>query len=359
MTPRMLDLLGVKYVLIPQVLPVDEAREFYDLENRFALNPVGRSVDIPATQVASIEVESYLSHSVDLMDGQPVAEIRLRGAQGEKETITLCAGWHTSEWAYDRSDVGRSVRHSQAAVVRAWPARSGFPPEDHRGFTYGAKFQLSEPMNVVMIEVRPFIPFAYLRIDRMTLVDAQGNRQTLAHLVNQGDQTLAYRSEDVAVYDNHDALPKAFVVHAARAVPDDDEASRLLHDPDFDPQTEVLLAAESVPNNPPPPQVADEVEVLTYDSRKVQVRARMAADGFLLLTDTWYPGWKASVDGKSVPVWRADLIFRAVQLSAGEHSIEFNYDPESFRLGLRISAAALVALLAWGAVSQLSRRRSV
>jgi len=140
-------------------------------------------------------------------------------------------------------------------------------------------------------------------------------------------------------------------------VSDDDQTLQLLRDPTFDPRAEVLLSVESVPDNPVTPQVADQVDVVAYDSRKVVIRTRTAANGYLLLTDAWYPGWMASVDGKSVPIWRADLIFRAVQLSAGEHSVEFTYDPISFRIGLWISGAALLALLGWGMLVQLGKRR--
>lgn len=358
MTPRMLDLLGVKYFLIPQVLPVDEASEFYDLENPFALNPVGRIVSIPPTAVATIEVESFISHSVDWPDGQALAEIGLRGTEGEPETITLRAGWHTAEWAYNRSDVSPTVRHRQAAVARSWPARSGFPPETHAGYTYRARFRLPTPLTVQAVEVRPLVPYAFVRIERLILVDEAGGRQLLSHLVNTGDHTLSYRSEDVAVYYNHDALPRVFLVHSARAVPDDEESIRILREPDFDPHSEVLLSSEQVVAGQPSTTGVDRAELLTYDTRKVVVEVEAAADGYLVLADAWYPGWRVRVDGQESHLLRADLIFRAVHLSAGEHVVEFIYDPQSFRLGLWITAAALLLLSGLWVVGWLISRRA-
>lgn len=351
MTPRMLDLLGIKYYLIPQVLPVNEASEFYDVEDRFTLNPVGRSVSIAPTQVVKMEVESYLSHSVQLPDGEPVAEIHLRGAGGEEEVIVLRAGWHTAEWAYDRSDVSLAIRHPQPQVARSWSARSGFPPENHRGFTYKAEFRLERPITVTEVEVRPTIPKAYLRIERLNLVDGTGQAQLLAHLANAGDHTLAYRNEDVAVYLNHDALPRAFIVHQARAVPDDAEALNLLRQPSFDPATEVLLATEQTATVQAAPAGQDTVEMVSYTSRKVTLRVHAAADGYLLLADAWYPGWRASVDGREAPILRADLVFRAVFLAAGDHVVQFNYAPQSFQMGLWVSVTAILVLVAvwtWG-----------
>lgn len=344
MTPRMLDLLGVKYFLIPQILPVDEASESYDVENPFALNPVGRSVAIPPMQIAMVEVESYTSHSVDWLEGQPVAEIRLYGVGEESETILLRAGWHTAEWAYQRSDVREAVRHSQAPIARSWPARSGFPPENHPGYVYLAQFRLQAPLSIRTVEVEPLVPAAYLRIQRLTLIDAQGKRYLLTHLAHKGDHTLAYRSEDVAIYVNHDVLPRAFMVHKARAVLDDIETLHILREPDFDPSTEVLLAAEHVVATQPLAEGSDKVEMLDYDSCKVVIRVQAEADGYLVLTDAWYPGWHVRVDGQESPLLRANLLFRAVYLPAGVHLVEFSYAPRPFQIGLWISAASLLII---------------
>jgi len=302
-------------------------------------------------------VESYLSHSVDWVDGQKVAEIVLHGTGGERETITLHAGWHTSEWAYDRSDVNAAVRHAQAPVARIWPARSGFPPENHRGYTYRATFRLSRPLTVEEVQVQALVPSAYLRIERLALTDPTGNTQLLSHLANQGDHTLAYRSEDVAVYENHDVLPRAFLVHEARAVPKDEDALLNLQDPAFDPAAQVLLAAESVVNGLSPSRGTDQVQWLVYDSRRVVLQARGAGDGYLVLTDSWYPGWRATVDGRETPVVRADLVFRAVFLPAGDHQVEFTYEPRSFQIGLLISLAALGVLLGLGALGHWAAGR--
>ncbi len=358
MTPRMLDLLGAKFFIIPQILPVDEASEFYDLEDPFTLNPVGRSVPISPIQVAAVQVESYVSHSVDWPDGEAVAEIQLQGANGEQETIVLCAGWQTAEWAYNRSDVQVAVRHHQAPVSRSWPARSGFPPEDHTGYTYGTTFRLRVPFTVQAVEVRPLVPPAYVRIERLILIDQAGTAHLLSHLANMGDHTLVYRSEDAAVYLNHDALPRVFVVHQAEAVPDDTEALRILRQPDFDPQAKVVLAAEQVRAGQPATTGMDKAELLIYDARRVVAKVQTATDGYLVLTDTWYPGWRARVDGLEAPLLRANLIFRAVYLPAGEHLVEFLYVTELFQVGLVISAAALLllgGLWVWGEATR-SRR---
>ena len=67
--------------------------------------------------------------------------------------------------------------------------------------------------------------------------------------------------------------------------------------------------------------------------------------GYLVLTDTFYPGWKATVDGESVPILQANYLFRAVPISPGRHTVMFEYAPQSFALGLSITAATLVGIV--------------
>jgi len=80
----------------------------------------------------------------------------------------------------------------------------------------------------------------------------------------------------------------------------------------------------------------------------------LASEGYLILTDTYYPGWRACVDGEELSIIRANLLFRAISLSAGQHRVEFSYEPASLRIGVAVSSATLLAIVVglW-----LARRR--
>jgi hypothetical protein len=348
----MLNLLGVKYYLIPQVLPVDEGSESYDVEDPFSYNPVDKTATIPIFMMTAFEVDSYLSHSVEWENGKVVARITAVPAElGEAMDFNLVAGSHTAEWAYDRSDVSQAVEHSKPAIAWSFPARSGFPPEDHPGYVYHARFTLPYPLVTQGLQVVPLVPSAYLHIERITLIDEQGNRYLLSHLQGKGDHTLVYRTEDVAVFQNNDVLPRVFMSYAARAVQDDAQTLSILRSPEFDPRHEVLLAAEQAAVTQAPTEGTERVELTTYDSQQVVVSVQAPAAGYLVLTDAWYPGWRVRVDGQEAPLLRADLIFRAVYLQPGEHTVEFVYAPASFRTGVRLSGAALIVVLGlwlWG-----------
>jgi hypothetical protein len=145
---------------------------------------------------------------------------------------------------------------------------------------------------------------------------------------------------------------RAWTVPAARHVAEGD-ALTALSEPGFDPQAEVLLEIPNLPSSPRQPRESDEngrgwfSELVLQDGmNRVTIRATLQAPGYLVLADTWYPGWQAWVDGDAVPVLRANHTFRAVRLEAGDHVVEMVYAPASVRWGGAISLVALLGLIA-------------
>jgi len=79
---------------------------------------------------------------------------------------------------------------------------------------------------------------------------------------------------------------------------------------------------------------------------RVRVEADLNEPGYLVLVDAWDPGWRVSVDGREAALLRANIAFRAVALPAGAHVVDFVYRPRSLLIGLAVSGAALLAVLA-------------
>jgi hypothetical protein len=161
------------------------------------------------------------------------------------------------------------------------------------------------------------------------------------------------------IYDNDGALPTAYVVPRARVVEDAGARLDQLLDPGFDPRAEVLLSAP--PESPPP---VDEgavagnavAYVLRQEAGRIWVDVRTPYAGYLVLSDTDYPGWRASVDGEPVEILQANHAFRAVIVNGGEHLVLFEYAPRSFQMGAGITLAAGLLWLAT-AVAAWRRRR--
>jgi len=153
---------------------------------------------------------------------------------------------------------------------------------------------------------------------------------------------LVYDGE-VKIYENRDVLPRAFFVSEYRVVQGSVEGLDLLSSDDFDPTAYVILEKEPDPlSTSIDAELAQpRVEILDYTPNKVIVSAASATGGFVVLGDLYYPGWKAFIDGVPQEVYKADYVFRAVQLEAGGHRIEFVFDPLSFKIGATVSLGTL------------------
>lgn len=98
--------------------------------------------------------------------------------------------------------------------------------------------------------------------------------------------------------------------------------------------------------------------IMDHGPNKVIVEVHAPSDGFLFLSDLYYNGWKAFVDGENEKVYKADYVFRAVRLTEGQHTVEFVFDPPSFKLGLCTSAVALMTLFASLGALRLVRKHA-
>ena len=150
-----------------------------------------------------------------------------------------------------------------------------------------------------------------------------------------GDLVFLGRTSEAYLYENPRALPRAMVLGDWRRA-DFEELMRTGW-PDVDPGRTVLLesppqmpAAPAAPASQPRPGSA---RLVRYENTEVLVDAEAPAGGFLLLTDVWHPWWRAEVDGKDTAILKADVLFRAVQLTPGRHEIRFTFHPLSGALG--------------------------
>ncbi len=145
------------------------------------------------------------------------------------------------------------------------------------------------------------------------------------------------------IYRNRRMLPRAFIVPTTQVLAQEALMHATLQSPRFDPRTTVLLQED--PTGAPIGGGSGEARVLAYQAEEVSIHASVSdGGGWLVLSDAFYPGWKATVDGHDVTIYQADLAFRAIPLTPGNHLIHFLYRPLSFRLGAWISLVTLLAI---------------
>ena len=80
-----------------------------------------------------------------------------------------------------------------------------------------------------------------------------------------------------------------------------------------------------------------------YSPHKITVSLNSDTPGFLILSETWYPGWRAYDNGREIKIYKADYILRAVYLVKGEHKVDFVFDPKSLKIGVLITMMSLLA----------------
>jgi hypothetical protein len=150
----------------------------------------------------------------------------------------------------------------------------------------------------------------------------------------------------VVVLANDNCLPRAFLVERGRFFSTQAEALAYMKGGDFDPRTEVLLQGSSGAG-PPAEGEPGVAEIVKYDATGVTVRVDARTGCYLVLSDVYYPGWRAFIDERQVEILRADYAFRAVKVPSGVHNVRMVYRPPLFTIGLLFSAAgvALVALM--------------
>lgn len=160
----------------------------------------------------------------------------------------------------------------------------------------------------------------------------------------------------LAVFENTQVMPRAFVAYEARLAASQDEEARLVAKPDFDPHREIIVGPSSA--NPSLTQRVPLVEnqgrphstaqIVSHQRHKVVIQATALAAGMLVLADTYHPDWLVTVDGKPATLWPVNLALRGIELSPGEHTIELRYRDRGLRIGFVLSLCGLVgALLLW------------
>ena len=164
--------------------------------------------------------------------------------------------------------------------------------------------------------------------------------------------------ERAVLYRNDRALPRAFLVDRYR-VESGSTARRLLRDGGIDYIREILL--ETAPDAASRPEAAASAiavgaaVIRRYEAEAVEIHTDAPGRRLLTLTDTWFPGWVAHVDGHEVPILRANVAFRAVAVPAGRHVVTFHYRPRSVRAGAWVSGASLAVIALFGALGIVRR----
>jgi len=164
-----------------------------------------------------------------------------------------------------------------------------------------------------------------------------------------GGKEYVTQTTDVFVYENLARLPRAFIVRNAIAA-DGDSALLAISDPAFDPREYVVLDTKQVSdvsatNTTLNPGEFETADITYYSPNEIVAEADMETPGYLVMSEIYYPAWKAYDNGKKTEILKADYALRAVYLTEGAHKIDYRYEPESYKMGRIISISSLILIV--------------
>ena len=168
-------------------------------------------------------------------------------------------------------------------------------------------------------------------------------------------------ANNVRIYENLGALPRVYIVPSVIDASGESDALAAISNPDFDYHNFVVLEGRApfAANASKPSSAASALSrskesssgsaqshskesspgagitalKTTHGALEVSTSYSRDRPGYLVLTDSFYPGWNAYLDGKPVPIYRANYMFRGIDAPAGNHAVVFKYEPASFMIG--------------------------
>lgn len=229
------------------------------------------------------------------------------------------------------SDAWRIGRLWQLTNVRYVVGASGILPE------------LNSALDPVARSFRPVLSFD---------LALRGNPAASGGL-SPDDLTVVEQSHGaLSVFEYGNSLPRVRLYSDWEAIPETPAILGKLRDPGFDPLQRVLLdrdpvpGADGAPIKDVPVSPGETAHLVEWAPKRIQIHTASSVPGILLLNERWDPDWRAWVDGRTTPVLRANLLMRAVSVPAGEHRVEFRYQPSQGTLWVTLACLAVVAMAA-------------
>jgi len=255
-----------------------------------------------------------------------------------------------------------AARQSQALLAMSWGMVYGV--EDVNGFN---SLQTRRYTDYVFGTEEGDVSYGLLRDDRLLrpenpVLSSLNVRYLLVPAGTSPRIGDAYRlvwdGPEVDVYENTLAYPRAFFAHAVRGMTDASAVLKAVTADGFDGRRLAIVETETPPALPVPAG-EDDVTLTTWSPNRLALACTTATPRLLVLSEMFYPGWRAAVDGTPTEIYRTNYLFRGVVVPAGRHAVTFEYRPRSVPLGAAVSGAAVLAALAVLAAGRRRRQKIV
>ncbi len=162
-------------------------------------------------------------------------------------------------------------------------------------------------------------------------------RERLFQLLSVRYLLLHAKENNFTIQENSQALPRAYIVKNYENISNTNQLLNRLFDPLFDPTNSVIVEKDIPFAKTINTQRNDSSKIISYQSNHVEIQVSASTPAILVLTDTYYRGWKAYVDNVETPIYRANYSLRAIIIPQGNHVVQFIYRPLSVTIGLYIT----------------------
>src|SRR3989344_98004 len=152
--------------------------------------------------------------------------------------------------------------------------------------------------------------------------------------------------------ENKNVFPRTYLVSRYKVVKEKQKIIDTMFSKDLDLAKEIILEEDP---NIRLKEGKKTARIINFTPNEVLIKTNSESDSILLLTDSFYPGWKAFMDNVETKIFRADYTFRAINVPKGEHNIIFVYDPMSFRLGIYLAIIGVAGVLFFGVIKGRSK----
>jgi len=378
MRETLFNLLDVGYLLVPKALAdrslLDVACEqriggycFVGSDIRLELSP-GKRLELPLPSgdlLTGVGLVSALAYSASVPDQTPVAQLTFLGSDDDLLTVVpLLTGVHTAEWAADCLPSDREMGHGKPLIAASWSdSRSDGTP--CQGHTYFAAIDIWTGLAPSRLIIQNTSAHSTLLLDGLSLRFGPDDTVGYALEAAQYDAMVPLQHPDwiagrFAVYTRQPAWGHAWPVGRAQAMSstvflqaleEPDSALDLTHVAYVD-EADLPAYLQAWPELLSTHFDANAtVRMTDLNPNTLTLEVTSTALAFVVLSEVYYPGWLALVDGEKTALLRVDHTLRGVIVPSGAHTVEVVYRPPLVYWGLALGGLGLGLAIAFAWLS--------
>jgi hypothetical protein len=314
--------------------------------------PSSTKINLPAPiSATSIGIVSSMACSTQIPDEKEVVRILVTDVHRKTQTIPLLAGRDTSEWAFDCSDVLPLMQHRRAQIFQNFPVVRGALQE--KGHRYVAILPVGKTSEIKELEFQWVGPSAIIGIQKISFLDEKTEQSyplsgVMSDLANLARWRHIENIGDTSVYENLRAMPRVWLVPEVVNLKPEEvlHAIKTSSMPDgriYDP-SQIALVEEPLSFKAKYFDKMASAQIVHLSNTRIEIHTNSASPCFLVLSDVYYPGWKATIDGNPTHIFQTNYVLRGVMVPAGGHIVHFEFRPKSFYWGAGISIISLFSL---------------